>query len=52
MDHHVAILTDDYQKSKKFYTEVLGFETVLSETYQRRKEIVQTGSCDQRALPT
>ena len=34
--HHVAILTDDYQKSKKFYTEVLGF-TVLSETYREER---------------
>ena len=31
--HHVAILTDDYEKSKKFYTEVLGF-AVLAETYR------------------
>ena len=29
--HHVAILTDDYEKIKKFYTEVLGF-AVLAET--------------------
>ena len=34
--HHVAILTDDYQKSKKFYTEVLGF-TVVSETYREER---------------
>lgn len=31
--HHIAILTDDYAKSKKFYTEVLGFE-ILLETYR------------------
>src|SRR5665647_964052 len=31
--HHIAILTDDYAKSKKFYTEVLGFE-ILRETYR------------------
>ena len=31
--HHVAILTDDYEKIKKFYTEVLGF-AVLAETYR------------------
>ena len=35
--HHVAILTDDYQKSKKFYTEVLGF-TVLKETYREERK--------------
>lgn len=34
--HHVAILTDDYKKSKKFYTEVLGF-TVLAETYREER---------------
>ena len=34
--HHVAILTDDYQKSKKFYTDVLGF-TVVSETYREER---------------
>jgi glyoxylase I family protein len=35
--HHVAILTDDFEKSKKFYTEVLGF-TVLAETYREEKK--------------
>lgn len=34
--HHVAILTDDYQKSKEFYTAVLGF-TVLGETYREER---------------
>ncbi|MDE3183240.1 MAG: VOC family protein [Bacteroidota bacterium] len=34
--HHVAILTDDYQKSKMFYTEVLGF-TVVAETYREER---------------
>ena len=31
--HHVAILTDDYEKSKHFYTAVLGF-TIIKETYR------------------
>ncbi|HEY8661510.1 MAG TPA: VOC family protein [Hanamia sp.] len=35
--HHIAILTDDYSKSKKFYTEVLGFE-ILLETYRVERE--------------
>lgn len=35
--HHVAILTDDYSTSKKFYTEVLGF-TVVSETYRKERK--------------
>jgi glyoxylase I family protein len=34
--HHVAILTDDYEKSKAFYVEVLGF-TVLKETYRAER---------------
>src|SRR5690242_16055331 len=34
--HHVAILTDDYQKSKEFYTNVLGF-TILTETYREER---------------
>jgi glyoxylase I family protein len=35
--HHVAILTDDFHKSKKFYTEILGF-TVVSETYRKERK--------------
>ncbi len=31
--HHVAILTDNYKVSKRFYTEVLGFE-ILAEVYR------------------
>jgi glyoxylase I family protein len=35
--HHIAILTDDYQKSKRFYTETLGFE-VIRETYRAERK--------------
>ncbi len=35
--HHIAILADDYEKSKKFYTEILGF-TILSETYRAERK--------------
>jgi glyoxylase I family protein len=35
--HHVAILTDDYQKSREFYTGVLGF-TILNETYREERQ--------------
>ncbi len=35
--HHVAILTGDYEQSKLFYTEVLGFE-ILSETYREERK--------------
>lgn len=34
--HHIAILTDDYQRSKAFYTEVLGF-SVISETWRAER---------------
>lgn len=32
--HHVAIICSDYAKSKRFYTEILGFE-VIEETYRQ-----------------
>jgi glyoxylase I family protein len=35
--HHIAILTDDYEKSKRFYTEVLGFE-VIRETWRAERK--------------
>ena len=35
--HHIAILTDDYDKSKRFYTEVLGF-TIIRETYRAERK--------------
>jgi glyoxylase I family protein len=35
--HHIALLTDDYEKSKAFYTEVLGF-TVISEVYREERQ--------------
>ena len=35
--HHVAIICSDYQKSKHFYTEILGFE-VISEAYRKERD--------------
>ena len=35
--HHVAILTNDYETSKRFYIDVLGF-VVLSETYRKERQ--------------
>jgi len=35
--HHVAILTDDYERSKEFYTSILGF-VVLAETYREERK--------------
>lgn len=34
--HHIAILTDDYEQSKWFYTDVLGFE-VIRETWRAER---------------
>ena len=31
--HHVAIICSDYERSKKFYTEVLGF-SIIEETFR------------------
>ncbi|MEO6731036.1 MAG: VOC family protein [Ferruginibacter sp.] len=35
--HHVAILTDDYERSKDFYINVLGF-VALKETYRAERD--------------
>lgn len=35
--HHVAIICSDYEKSKTFYTNVLGFE-IKNEVYRQEKQ--------------
>ncbi|MCL4112843.1 UNVERIFIED_CONTAM: hypothetical protein GTU68_005528 [Idotea baltica] len=35
--HHIAIICSDYQKSKKFYTEILGFK-ITNETYRKERD--------------
>lgn len=35
--HHVAIITDRYEESKTFYTDILGF-TIVNETYRKERE--------------
>ena len=35
--HHIAVIATDYEVSKKFYTEVLGFE-LLSEVYRAERD--------------
>ena len=35
--HHVAILTDDYELSKAFYVDILGFK-ILGETYRAERK--------------
>ncbi|MBW4508727.1 MAG: VOC family protein [Scytonematopsis contorta HA4267-MV1] len=34
--HHVAIICSDYERSKKFYTEILGF-TIIEETFRKER---------------
>lgn len=34
--HHIAIIAGNYEVSKQFYTEVLGF-TILGETYRKER---------------
>lgn len=34
--HHIAIICSDYERSKKFYTEVLGF-TIIQEIYRKER---------------
>ena len=35
--HHIAILTDNYELSRKFYTEILGFE-IVHEVYREARQ--------------
>lgn len=35
--HHIAIICSDYQRSKAFYTEVLGLQ-ILKETYREARD--------------
>jgi len=35
--HHIAIIVSDYQKSKKFYVDLLGFE-IIRENYRKDRD--------------
>ena len=35
--HHIAIIASDYERSKKFYTEVVGLE-VVNEVYRQERD--------------
>ncbi len=35
--HHIAIICSDYERSKQFYTEVLGFK-VIREVYREARK--------------
>lgn len=39
--HHLAIICSDYQKSKQFYTEILGFR-IKSEVYRHERQSYKT----------
>jgi glyoxylase I family protein len=35
--HHIAVICSDYEKSKRFYTEVLGME-IIREVYRKERD--------------
>jgi len=35
--HHVAIIVSDYEKSKAFYTQILGFK-IIAEEYRKERD--------------
>ncbi|MBF2085263.1 VOC family protein [Thermoleptolyngbya sp. C42_A2020_037] len=35
--HHIALICSDYERSKRFYTEILGFQ-ILQETYRAARQ--------------
>ena len=35
--HHIAIICSDYQKSKYFYINILGFD-IINETYREERD--------------
>lgn len=35
--HHIAIICSDYQKSKRFYTDILGFK-IIQEVYRKERD--------------
>ncbi len=39
--HHIAIICSDYEKSKKFYTEILGFK-IEGEHYRNERQSFKT----------
>ncbi|WP_044469929.1 VOC family protein [Mannheimia massilioguelmaensis] len=42
--HHVAIIVSDYQKSKAFYTEILGAK-IIEETYRSSRDSYKLDLC-------
>ncbi|GAC1526494.1 MAG: VOC family protein [Collimonas sp.] len=44
--HHVAIIASDYQRSKRFYTELLGL-AIVAETYREQRDSYKLDLCTQ-----
>jgi glyoxylase I family protein len=42
--HHIAIIASNYEKSKHFYTEILGFE-LKSEVYRAERDSYKANLC-------
>jgi glyoxylase I family protein len=42
--HHIAIICSDYERSKRFYTEVLGF-TIKQEVYREERRSYKLDLC-------
>ena len=42
--HHIAIICSDYQKSKQFYTEILGLN-IIHETYRKERNSYKLDLC-------
>ena len=42
--HHIAIIASDYEVSKKFYTEILGFE-IVREVYRKERQSYKLDLC-------
>ncbi len=42
--HHIAIICSDYERSKRFYTEILGL-TVLREVYRAERQSYKLDLC-------
>jgi glyoxylase I family protein len=51
--HHIAIICSDYERSKNFYVDLLGF-SIIQETYRAERESykldLRVGNCDQIEL--
>jgi glyoxylase I family protein len=42
--HHIAIICSDYERSKKFYTEILGFN-ILAEIFRKERQSYKLDLC-------